>query len=448
MSLYTLGITGVHADEDRSKQNIKYNVVFIVANSLRADHLGCYGYTLNTSPNIDKFAKDGILFEKAIGQSYWTLPSLVSILTSKFVSAHNINSRNMKLQGDKITLAEILNTYEYNTAAFTCGLDTAVVYGLNKGFDIYNVYSGEKPVGSFSDIIPQAVNWLNINKDKELFLFLHSYDAHPPYCASCEDNNFTSAYKGIFVNSQLSYGELKRINGHMFYQGNSSVSLSYKDIQYIIERYDNRIRCFDSSFGFFINELKRLNLYDKTIIVLCADHGEELGERGTFDRFGNQNLYQEVIHVPLIIKYPLARQKNKRAMSLVQLIDVMPTILELLNIPIAHGMQGSSLVSLMKSDKNVSIHKDVFSEAGRQKWAMIRDDEWKLLYSSEKTELYNINQDPQEHNNLSRRRLSERTSLMKEFFIWRQSHRKDGNPETYIKLDSDLIDKLKKAGYW
>ena len=139
-----------------------YNIVLIVVNALRADHLGCYGYPRNNSVFINKLAQDSVVFERAFAQSYWTLPSLATILTSKYVSAHNLNSRDAKLRKDIRTLPEVLKTYGYSTAAFTCGLDTAASFGLNKGFDIYNEYKGSKVVGSFSDVMPKAFKWLNV----------------------------------------------------------------------------------------------------------------------------------------------------------------------------------------------------------------------------------------------------------------------------------------------
>lgn len=437
---------GSSADEDNNK-NTQYNIVMIVVNALRADHLGCYGYFRNTSPNIDRFAQDGIIFDRAISQSYWTLPSLVSILTSKFVCMHNVNSRDVKLGKDEKIFAEILRIYGYSTAAFTCGLDTAAAYGMDRGFDIYNTYDGNEVVGSFYDTMPRTIKWLNENKDKNFFLFLHSYDVHPPY-KHRKGENFSKGYKGIFEGLQLDYDMLKRIDGDKFYSDGRQISLEQKDIDYIVSSYDDCIKYLDGFIGILMEELKHLNLYEKTIIVLCSEHGEELGERRTFNRFGNQNLYQEVIRIPLIIKYPSLQLKGRRINSLVQIVDIMPTVLDLLKIPAGHDLQGSSLASLIKNDTNEIIHKYAFSEASRHKWAILRHDGWKLLYSYGVSELYNINADPLERNNLARQNLDVQTSLMKEFFLWRQHHEKEDVIDNYIKLDPQHYERLKKAGYW
>lgn len=438
-------VFGNSASENNNSDDAGYNVVLIVITALRADHLGCYGYSRGTSVNIDKLAKEGIIFKQAITQSFWTLPSLVSILTSKFVIAHNVNSRKTKLDKNEKTLAEILKIYGYNTAAFTCGLDTSAVYGVNRGFDTYSVYQGNRPMGSFSDIMPQAVSWLGGNK--KFFLFLQSYDVHPPY-NDYREYSFDKDYKGIFDNSQLSYNELKGISGQGFYTESRRLSLEPKDIIHIISRYDDCIKYADGFIGRFIEELKRLNLYDKTIIILAGDHGEELGERGTFNRFGNQNLYQEVIRVPLIIKYPSIRLKTKKIDSLVETVDIMPTILDLLHIPIEHNLQGKSLVPLIEKDADRVINKYAVAEASRNKLVIVRNDGWKLLYSPSGNELYNINVDPLERNNLIGQKLDVQVSLMKELFFWRQRYEKEDSPGGYINLSSESIEKLREAGYW
>jgi arylsulfatase A-like enzyme len=431
--------------KNSSNGHIEYNVVMIIVSALRSAHLGCYGYSRNTSPNIDRLAQDGISFDQAIAQSYWSLPSLVSIFTSKFVCAHQVNTRNKKLGEGEKTLAEILNSHGYATAAFVCGLDTSTEYGLDKGFDAYDVYSGDDAVGSLSNMVPRAIRWLNENKNKNFFLFLHSYDVHPPYKCS-DENSFDRDYKGIINSMRLDYSTLKRINGGVLHLEGQDISLGAEDMNHIISRYDDGIRRADRFIGRLIDELKRLKLYDKTIIVLCADHGEELGERGTFNRFGNQNLYQEVIRVPLIIKYPSLQLTGRRIRSLVALVDLTPTLLDLLDIPQDHDLQGVSMVPLIRTD--TALHRYVCSEASKGKWSILRDDGWKLLYTPQKRELYNINDDPSEGNNLSGRELDVEVSLMKEFFLWRERHKKNKREDNYIELNAQLIEKLKKAGYW
>lgn len=424
----------------------KYNIALIVVNALRADHLGCYGYSRSTSVFIDKFAQDSVVFDRAYAQSYWTLPSLTTILTSKYVSAHNLDSRNAKLQKDIRTLPEVLKTYGYITAAFTCGLDSAAAFGLNRGFDIYNEYKGRKVVGSLSDMMPKALKWLNENKDKKFFLFLQSYDAHPPYLNPAKDD-FSQSYNGIFKKVKLDYNKLKNINNKVFYFKKRKVYLSEDDINYVIGRYDDCLRSVDHFIEEFMHTLERQKLADNTIVIICGDHGEELGERGTFNRFVNQNLYQEVIRVPLIIRHPaLLKRQVKRVNSLVGLVDIMPTVLDLLGIPLEVGGQGKSFSQLMEGSVNVTDNY-IVSEASKSKWAILRDDGWKLIYSPYREELYNISMDSYERNNLIGSNPDIKGLLIKEFFSWRESH-KEEKADNYLKLSSEMVEKLRAAGYW
>ena len=368
------------------------------------------------------------------------------MFTSKYICAHNVDTRNTKLGTKDKTLADVLKIYGYATAGFTCGLDTASVYGLNKGFDLYNVYNGNQVVGSFADVVPKALNWLKDNKDKKFFLFLQSYDAHPPYSDRVKAG-FSRDYKGVLKKYRLDYNTLKNINGDLLLSGGSRDKLSVEDLDYITSRYDDCIEYLDGYIGKFLAALDDLKLSSKTIVVICADHGEELGDRGTFNRFGNQNLYQEVLRVPLIIRDPALKEKGRRVSALVESVDIMPTILDLLAIPVGHELQGKSLVPLLNGNGDIVVHKYAFAEASKNKWMILSADGWKLVYSPEKVELFNLNDDPRESHNVVEDNAGLQVSLMKEFFFWREHHKED-KADNYLKLDTELIEKLRSAGYW
>jgi arylsulfatase A-like enzyme len=424
-----------------------YNVVLIVINALGADHLGCYGYLRNTSPNIDRLAQDAIAFNRAISQSYWTLPSLSTIFTSRYPAAHGVTSRDTRLDEVEMTLAEILKAQGYKTAAFSGGFDTERIYGLDQGFQTYDAYSGKRPMGTFADVMPRALRWLNENKGEKFFLFLHAYDVHSPYVRSAK-NSFGYYYKGILEDVSLDYSTLKRIRNHVLNLDKRQIHLTRDDIDYIIACYDDGIRRMDKYVGQLLGKLRHLQLYDKTVIILTSDHGEELGRGGSFDRFGNQNLYQEVIRIPLIIRYPPLQIRGRRILSLAGLVDIMPTVLDLLDINRPASLQGRSLAALIKGDKDAVGRRYIVSEASNQKWAILRGDGWKLIYAPQAVELYNINDDPLEEHNLIDQRLDIQVSLMKEFFLWRQHHRDQRLRDKRIEIDLQLLERLRKAGYW
>ncbi len=444
-------VSGAHAVDVKKVQLPEYNIVFIVVNALRADHVGCYGYSRKLTPHMDKLAEDGLLFDRAVAQSFWTLPSLASLVTSQYVSTHLLNSRNESLGLWQKTLAEILKAHGYKTSAFTCGLDTVAKYGLDRGFDIYDVYSGKKPVGSFSDMIPGIIDNLERNKDKKFFLFLHSYDVHPPY-QHIKSSDPAHSYAGALKALSLGYENLKHLKDGVLTLDQRQVPIGPDDVAYLVDCYDAGVSRADAFVGQVISVLKANRLYERTIIVLIADHGEELGDRGTFNRFENQSLYQEIIHVPFIVRYPGqdTSLKGRRISSLVGLVDVAPTMLDLLGISAqTYSFQGKSFASMILQAHNERIHSVMVSEVSGDKWAILNNDDWKLIHSPSGNELYNLSNDPFEERNVAQDKLAQQVFMMKDFISWREQHYQEQSAvNNSITLDSKLIDNLRKAGYW
>lgn len=428
----------------------QFNVILINLTSARADHLKTYGYKRNTAPNIDKLAKEALVFEQAIAQSHWTLPSNVSILTSKYVNRHGVYERNQKVSDKELTLPEILKMYDYKTAAFVGGLDLVATYGLSQGFDYYFDDTKDKPMGSFKDIIPKAIKWLRENKDNKFFLFIQGYDVHPPFNKpKLYEDIYDSDYNGLIDELSLGYQLLKNIRNNNLLLDGKTVRLTEKDINHIIAYYDGGITYADNFIGKLLKEINKLALSDRTIIIITSEHGEELSDHGSFDRFGQNNLYDEVIRVPLIIKNPNIDLKGERITSQVQLIDIMPTILDFLGIPINKESQGLSLVPLMqKKDVKDNFNQYAYSEANPHKWA-IRTKEWKLIYDKEEYELYSLRDDKAEINNLARQRPELVYELIQKLLEWRRNTRTERSPDdTRLELSEEMKRKLREAGYW
>jgi len=219
-------------------------------------------------------------------------------------------------------------------------------------------------------------------------------------------------------------------------------------MDYIISRYDNCISYMDHFVGNLIDVLKKKNIYDNTMIILCADHGEELGERKTFNRFGNKNLYQEVIHVPLIIKWPDSKVGLRRIGSPVGLVDVMPTIIEKMHAGGGLVLQGKSLLPLIEGFVDPQPRSFVISEVSSRKWAMLTSDGWKLIVTPQRSELYDLSVDPKERNNVIDQNPHQKISMMQFFMSWYDDNQKIMRFDNRLKMDSRLIESLKKSGYW
>ncbi|MBU2573635.1 MAG: sulfatase [Elusimicrobia bacterium] len=437
-----------HAGGSRAGNEPGLNVVLICLNALRADHLKAYGYGTETAPNISGLAGEAAVFEAAVAQSHWTLPSLASLFTSKYVHSHGLYERGGKLSEHEVTLAEMLKARGYLTAAFTGGLDMSGAYGLKQGFDVYFDDTGNKPMGSFERIMPRALNWLTARKDDRFFLFVDSYDIHPPFDKP-EPGPKASEYAGALKGLVLDYNRLKDFkNGALLLNGRE-VKLSKADLDYIVSRYDAGIAYADRFVGGLLAKLEELELSGNTVIILTSEHGEELADHGSFDRFGRKNLYEESIRVPLIIKNPRINSKGARISAQAQLIDVMPTVLDMLAVPVNKEAQGASLVPLMEGGKTEKdFNRCVYSEASFHKWA-VRAGQWKLIYESGKYELFNLADDRAEIGNLAEKNPAVVYGLAQELMRWRRKTRTDKSPDdTRVTVTEEMKRKLKEAGYW
>ncbi len=434
------------------KNESEYNVVFIIFDSIREDHLGCYGYPKNTSPVIDELAGEGILFEQAISNSSWSLPAHCSIFTSKYVPAHGVNSTNNKLAEAELTLAEILKVHDYKTAAFTGGFWLDSVFNIGQGFDVYH---DELILGKLKDTVPLAVNWLRKNKDNKFFLLLQGFDGHSPFklTRKYKDMYADPDYNGVFKTALLDHRIGDRIAGDRFYldyEYKNNVKVTTKDIEYIISQYDGSVSCADQYLGKFLQHLEQLNLKENTIIILTSYHGTPLFEQGIILRRYQGGGAEGVVRVPLIIRHPgFKKQQGKRIQKQVQHIDIMPTILEFMKIPLNHQAQGKSFLPLIEGTGALDFNKYAYSTGYKEMF--IRTQDWKLIeIVGRGAELYNLKQDPKEQNNLINQEREIADRLSRKLDKW--YNRVKADLEKTDKVPRKDIEKIKdemiEAGYW
>lgn len=417
----------------------KPNIILIILDCLRADHLGCYGYTRNTSPNIDDLAENGLIFSNAFSQGGYTLASIPSIFTSKFPLSHGvfINQHGDKLGANETTLAEILKNNGYVTVGFTGGGYTSHIYGFSQGFDIYK----ETDWGNIKEVSQLASDWLEKKQKKPFFLFLHCYTIHDPFDPPKPFNEmYDTHYNGYFKGISLDYILFKKINS-------GALKFDEQDTEYIISQYDGNIRYCDEHLGRLFKKIEALKLASNTIVILTSDHGEDLMDHGTIS---HGDIYDVDIHVPLIIRYPYLFPKNKKIGSIVRSIDIMPTILDILALPLGPSMEGKSLFPLMSGKKD-KHERMVFSFGNNPKLKMriaLRTKNWKLIYSYEtgQDELYNLEKDPKELNNLASVNKQQLATLQKKLNNYikrlRLPIKKDG-----AVLDEKTRQQLKSLGY-
>lgn len=437
------------------------NVILISIDTLRADHLSAYGYKLNTSPKLDKFAKESMLFKHFFSTAPWTLPSHASMLASDTPTGLKMETIFDKMPNNVPTLAKVL----HNRGYFTYGIDSYTYvspkWGFEQGFDEYVVDSQFKNGNDAKAIFSRAQNWLAQNRSKKFFLFLHSFDIHDPFCPPPP---YADKYKG----SNLS--KLSCITSDMIFNNvnDKGEQLTGEDLRRIETLYDGEISYTDSYLGKFLDFVKRLNLDKNTIIILTSDHGEEFGEHGAWGKHAD-TLYNELIRVPLIIKTPFLKPTINN--STFSTIDLAPSILEFLGLPKQKGYKGVSILDSKKKRpvffelantqmvfrSGVSKYYDVavdidpsvrlIHNIGKQKIGVLFDG-WKLIvnFDLKNEELYNINMDYSEKINL----INKEKKKAYELRILLKNHFKleNDNLETINKnYNIEPFDAIKSIGY-
>ncbi len=442
--VFCFGLSKVYSKDKEYYDFSNYNVILVCFDALQASHTSCLGYFRNTTPTIDEFAASGFLFKQAIAQGSWTVPSVMSLFTSMYPSEHRVvNKYSTYTENEKVfsdlsklspeveTLAEVLKNNGYVTGGFTGDAGVSARFGFSKGFDIY---IDDQKFAGFDHSIPPAINWLRQNKDKKFFMFLHGYDSHGQYDPP---NGFTRRFVDFDYKGLLKGG--KEEQGRFREEGleKGSIQLTDDDARFWRALYDEKINDADQRFRSFVEEMRRLGILDRTIIIITADHGTEFYEHKRFDH--GFSLYGELIHVPLVIYLP-GIKGNKVIKEQVRSIDLMPTILGLLRIgikdKIINQMRGKSLVPLLKGEH---MELAAFSETDYRlythKRAIETADGWKFIYTLEnnKKELYNLNRDPQEKNNLVDVEQRKSYELEQKLFTWLKSMQTEISSYNYIK---------------
>jgi arylsulfatase A-like enzyme len=326
------------------ERDTKLNVILIGIDTVRQDHLGCYGYDRGTTPNIDRLARRGILFENAVSPSPWTLPSFATVFTSLYPTQHGAVTPMTSMRTSFPTLAGLLKDQGYATGAIINAPYLGPRYNLSRGFDLYDMppRKGRIADGTTAD----ALKWMDLNKDRPFFIFVHYFDPHTPYePPSPYDTLFASGYSGPIGNSfepvRLASSRGSRFEG--------MEALTPADAKRIESLYDGEIAFMDKAIGDLLRGVDDLGLREKSLIVLLSDHGEEFFDHGGFEH--GHTLYEELIRVPLMMSLPGVIPEGVGVRQQVRLLDVAPTVLDLLDMAERPGLQGVSLGPLIKGNQ-------------------------------------------------------------------------------------------------
>jgi choline-sulfatase len=344
------------------------NIILISIDTIRADHLGCYGYKHQTTPNIDTFADNSVLFQNCFSNIPLTLPSHASMLTGVIPPTHGAQDNfGMVLSDSVLTLPEILQKNEYATYGIVSASVVNSEHGFNQGFDVFDdEFESEigkakmTPERPGEETVTHAIKWLEQNQHNKKFMFIHFYDPHDDYAPP-------APYDTQFENP-----------------------------------YDGEITFVDHCIGRFIDKLKSLDLYDDSLVIITGDHGELLGEHG--EPTHGFYIYHNVLRVPLMIK-PAGHKRSIKVKDNTTLIDIMPTILAQNGIEIPSHVQGLNLSDYFTGRNYHIADRFIFNECltatkySSNSLLGIINDQWHYIQST-RPELYNIIEDPEELDNL------------------------------------------------
>ena len=408
-----------HDDFSRLRSKGDLNFILITVDTLRADRIGCYGFDQVETPTMDMFAAKGVKFEQCIAQTPLTLPSHTSIMTGTPPTFHGVRDNGGFLVSPQlITLAEIFKQQDYSTSAFVASYVLDSKWGLDQGFDFYFDQFDLSKYQTISlgnvqrrgdEVIDQALGWLNQNGKKRFFTWIHLYDPHTPYEAP------------------------------------PPFSDRYPDRPYLGE-----IAYTDSQLARLWAYLEDNNLVDNTVLIFASDHGESLGEHqeSTHGFF----IYQAGIHVPLIVVTPVEAFQGKSRKSVVSLTDIMPTMMEMAGMELVSQIQGRSLVPLITEDREFEdsvAYAETFYPRFHYGWSelqSVQQGRYKLIIAPQ-LELYDVEADPNELNNLTSSQPQETRQLMDLANRFIEESSRDALEMDYRHMDEETRQKLTALGY-
>jgi len=401
--------------ENKAKKTGEMNILLVTLDTTRADRIGCYGYKEAKTPNLDSIALNGVMFSNAYCQVPLTLPSHCSILTGTYPLYHQVRNNGFYyLTPEYLTLAEILKERGFKTAAFVSSFTVDSRFGIDQGFDFYDdkfiegeVLKNFRSERKADKVFASFSHWLDEYFSQKFFCWIHFFDPHVPY-------DPPPPFREEFSERP----------------------------------YDGEIAYMDHYIGKMLDKLKEKNVFDNTLIILIGDHGEAFGEKGEIDH--GFFIYDVTLRVPVIFYSQNYLPKGLAINARVRLIDIMPSILEMLTIPVGKEVQGVSLLPYIEGRRRDDLPSYIETYSPRENHGCseligLINGEWKYIQAP-KPELYNLKSDPQEEKNVIRQEEKITSSMRRELKekIRKFSSKKDAGKR---KLTTEERERLRSLGY-
>lgn len=455
----------VHFDSGTTTQHKIKHVILLTIDTLRADFVSCYNAQNSRTPNIDSIAEEGIRFENAMVTSPWTLPSFASLFTGLSPDVHMTTKVNHRLPDSLTTIAEVMRNNGYLTASI--GLNKVLTgnYGTQQGFrqrcfypksgrgesyaaqllrKMFSKRFAEK--GTTTELTDHTIDWLQAHKDNDFFLWLHYYDPHLPY--SPPQKYLPSLKLEQNIGNALDEDERISIRS-------GTLVPDAVEREWIRQLYIGEIHYVDDNVGRVVQALRDLGIYEDCLLIVLSDHGEEFWEHQGFAH--GHTLYQELLHVPLIIKLPGYSHAQKTVRERVSLESIMPTLVELCELQTQTDLLKPSLASRWQDGKSRAGDEIIFATGMlfyEEQRAVLFDDFKYIQYMiSDKELAYDLAADPFEERSVAASR-EEKTELAKKILQGHQQVAKGlrrqlglGDESSIRSLDRETLEILKSIGY-
>jgi arylsulfatase A-like enzyme len=436
------------------------NVILISVDTLRSDRIGCYGNPRETSPTIDRLARDGVRFRRVVAPSNWTLPSHYSMMTSLYPTAHGVNpdralfgglrrpTGSVGIRGSpgQQTLAERMESLGYLTAAVTENGWVHPAFGFDQGFASYVADTA----GTMERTRARVLDWLSAQQDLPFFLFVHTYQPHQPYdqpppydAIFVEPGHVGYALPGVTVPVEVLEDFQKG-----FYLPTDA------DVEAFRALYDGEVRYVDDLVAELVASLEELGLVGRTVVIFTSDHGEEIFEHGRFSH--GDALYDEVMRVPLIVWGPGRIEAGVEIEPAVSLVDILPTIVELAGGVVEGPVQGRSLLAGLTGNPDAIGSRELFGEgigkdSGPFYCVWRGSDKYILTPGQTETneELYDLSSDPGETANLAASDAATAAELRGVIEGWVEANRRIGEAfgGDSAAPEPEVLERLRALGY-
>jgi arylsulfatase A-like enzyme len=432
------------------------NVILVVVDTLRADHLNHFGYARPTAAALDGFAARSTRFTRAYPPSSWTGPSTASIFTGLFSARHRVDRTGTKLGEEFETLAETLSRKGWHTVAHSLNHNISSKTGYDQGFDHFDDFLGSSTsYPHIEEMVARVSEWLETAPREPFFLYLHPMNTHGPYRVP---HARASSLLGRPPSREFVYyrGHMAAITGGKNLARRARVSASY--VGSLVDQYDTAIRYTTDQLGELFAALQRQGLYDDSLIILTSDHGEELFDHGGFSH--GYTLHEEALRVPLYVKLP--RQREARVVaSRVSVMDIYPTVLEVLGIPVKGPLDGVSLKPLLRGEApetNLDGDRTLLHEIDWKKRCIARsivserykliEIDWNYERVEGETRLYDLAADPGETRDLSDAKPEVLARLRRELDAAFRAYEDASATSPANVLDELDTERLKALGYF